>query len=102
MLNLRGADVACTPVALSFVLELDGTVNDVANYGPLVLLAAAMLWFLARWVRWRTTSFVVTTDRLVHRSGVVAKHGKEIPLERINDAFDLMHQGKSIRSVVVY
>ena len=25
-----------------------------------------------------------------------------LPLERINDAFDLMHEGKSIRSVVVY
>jgi len=25
-----------------------------------------------------------------------------LPLERINDAFDLMHAGKSIRSVVVY
>ncbi len=25
-----------------------------------------------------------------------------MPLERINDAFDLMHQGKSIRSVIVY
>ena len=25
-----------------------------------------------------------------------------MPLEKINDAFDLMHQGKSIRSVVVY
>jgi len=26
----------------------------------------------------------------------------EMPLEKINDAFDLMHEGKSIRSVVVY
>jgi S-(hydroxymethyl)glutathione dehydrogenase/alcohol dehydrogenase len=26
----------------------------------------------------------------------------KMPLERINEAFDLMHQGKSIRSVVVY
>jgi S-(hydroxymethyl)glutathione dehydrogenase/alcohol dehydrogenase len=25
-----------------------------------------------------------------------------IPLEKINEAFDLMHEGKSIRSVVVY
>jgi S-(hydroxymethyl)glutathione dehydrogenase/alcohol dehydrogenase len=24
------------------------------------------------------------------------------PLERINEAFDLMHRGESIRSVVVY
>jgi S-(hydroxymethyl)glutathione dehydrogenase/alcohol dehydrogenase len=26
----------------------------------------------------------------------------KMPLEKINDAFDLMHEGKSIRSVVVY
>ena len=25
-----------------------------------------------------------------------------MPLERINDAFDLMHEGESIRSVVIY
>jgi S-(hydroxymethyl)glutathione dehydrogenase / alcohol dehydrogenase len=25
-----------------------------------------------------------------------------VPLERINDAFELMHKGESIRSVVVY
>jgi S-(hydroxymethyl)glutathione dehydrogenase/alcohol dehydrogenase len=25
-----------------------------------------------------------------------------LPLEKINDAFDLMHEGKSIRSVVVF
>ena len=25
-----------------------------------------------------------------------------LPLDRINDAFDLMHRGESIRSVVVY
>jgi S-(hydroxymethyl)glutathione dehydrogenase/alcohol dehydrogenase len=25
-----------------------------------------------------------------------------MPLERINEAFDLMHRGESIRSVVVY
>ncbi|HBS36790.1 MAG TPA: S-(hydroxymethyl)glutathione dehydrogenase, partial [Parvularcula sp.] len=26
----------------------------------------------------------------------------KMPLEKINDAFDLMHRGESIRSVVVY
>jgi S-(hydroxymethyl)glutathione dehydrogenase/alcohol dehydrogenase len=25
-----------------------------------------------------------------------------LPLERINEAFDLMHEGKSIRSVIVF
>ena len=35
--------------------------------------------------RWATTTFVLTSDRLITRSGVIAKHSKEIPLERIND-----------------
>ena len=34
---------------------------------------------------WSTTHFVLTTERLIFRSGVVGKFGREIPLERIND-----------------
>src|SRR5205823_5211660 len=57
-------------------------------YVPLVLAGLdvlALLWFLKRYAVWATTSFVVTTDRLISRSGVLAKHGREIPLERVND-----------------
>jgi uncharacterized membrane protein YdbT with pleckstrin-like domain len=32
-----------------------------------------------------TSHFVVTSDRLIHRSGWLAKRSMEIPLERIND-----------------
>ena len=49
---------------------------------PLVLVAG---WVAVRVARRQTTNFVVTTDRLVYRSGIIAKHGKEIPLERVND-----------------
>ena len=52
---------------------------------PLGALALAALWLFKRWTIRRTTNFVVTTDRLIYRSGVLSKHGKEIPLERIND-----------------
>ena len=34
---------------------------------------------------WLTSYFVVTTDRLIHREGWIAKHSMEIPLEAIND-----------------
>ena len=53
--------------------------------GGLGLLGLALLWLAVRLLKWTTTNFVVTTDRLVYRSGVIAKQGKEIPLERIND-----------------
>ena len=36
-------------------------------------------------ITWQFTHFVLTTDRLITRSGVIAKRSKEIPLERIND-----------------
>ena len=38
-----------------------------------------------RLAKWSTTNFVVTTDRLIYRSGVLAKKGIEIPLERVNN-----------------
>ncbi len=40
---------------------------------------------LGRFLRWRTTNFVLTTDRLVERTGIIAKHGIEIPLDRITN-----------------
>jgi len=51
----------------------------------LALMIAALVWLLVRFLRWTTTNFVVTTDRLIFRSGVLSKHGREIPLERVND-----------------
>jgi uncharacterized membrane protein YdbT with pleckstrin-like domain len=47
----------------------------------LVWLAAALLPAL----KWYFTLFVLTSDRLITRSGIIAKHSREIPLERIND-----------------
>lgn len=40
-----------------------------------------------RWMNWSGINFVITSDRLIFRTGVVAKHGIEIPLERINTVF---------------
>jgi uncharacterized membrane protein YdbT with pleckstrin-like domain len=48
---------------------------------------ASLAWFAGRYLRWATTYFVVTTDRIVYRHGVVGKEGIEIPLERVNTIF---------------
>jgi uncharacterized membrane protein YdbT with pleckstrin-like domain len=39
---------------------------------------------LVRFLQWRTTNFVITSDRVIFRHGVVSKSGIEIPLERVN------------------
>jgi uncharacterized membrane protein YdbT with pleckstrin-like domain len=52
-----------------------------------ILILGCLLWFGLRYARWMTTNFVVTTDRLIYRHGVLAKHGIEIPLDRVNTVF---------------
>ena len=75
-------------VVLTIVAEIAVMVLDLPDWlflGLGVLLIVNVLWLAVRLVRWTTTNFVVTSDRLIYRSGVVAKRGKEIPLERLND-----------------
>ena len=77
------------PVA-SLVLMLVATVvgarlNQYAGYALAVVLLVAAAWTTVRVLRRQTTEFVVTSHRLIYRSGLFAKQGKEIPLERVND-----------------
>jgi hypothetical protein len=51
-----------------------------------------LIWFPVRkFVAWVTSYFVVTSDRVIHREGWIAKRSMEIPLEAINDV--RFHQG---------
>lgn len=53
-----------------------------------VSLVALVMWIalgVLPFLRWLYTIFLLTTDRLITRSGIIAKKSKEIPLERIND-----------------
>lgn len=72
-------------IAAGQYINPDGNANKWITYAGGGLVALALLWLLEEFLRWRTVNFVVTTDRLIYRSGLFAKQGKEIPLERIND-----------------
>ena len=49
-----------------------------------LLIVAALLWLVGRYLRWATTNFVVTSERVVFRQGLVARRGTQMPLEKIN------------------
>jgi uncharacterized membrane protein YdbT with pleckstrin-like domain len=69
-------------VVLSMNLHGNARVADI----PLAAVAvAAIIWLIAAWLRWTNTQFIVTSDRLISRTGVLAKRGREIPLDRLND-----------------
>jgi uncharacterized membrane protein YdbT with pleckstrin-like domain len=50
-----------------------------------IAILALMLWLIVPVLRWRTTSYDLTTRRLRVRDGIVTRHGRDIPLARIND-----------------
>lgn len=50
-----------------------------------VLLAVCLVWLGVRYIKWATTSFVVTNERLILRKGVFQRSGREILLDRLTD-----------------
>ncbi len=79
-------------IGLALVTRInDDTVHDALLY---VFLAAAVgwsVWLLFKFLEWSRTFFVVTDQRVIFRTGVLTRHGVEIPLERINNIN--FHQG---------
>jgi uncharacterized membrane protein YdbT with pleckstrin-like domain len=44
----------------------------------------AVWWVVKPFIRWLTTSYTFTNRRFIARAGFIAKHGRTIPLNRIN------------------
>lgn len=80
---VAGALVAVVLAVAAY--NVTGRWSNWVRYGALALLAMAAVRLAVRFAKWNTTSFVLTTDRIIHRVGVFAKSGREIPLERLND-----------------
>ena len=81
--------VAVLVVAAALIAEVLIPSNSAAAVERLVVAAiailAVMLWLIVPVLRWRTTTYELTTRRMRVRSGIVTRHGRDIPLARIND-----------------
>ena len=53
--------------------------------GVIVSLLAALFVGARQWTAWLFTKYIVTNERLIVREGLIARRGKEIPLERIDN-----------------
>jgi membrane protein YdbS with pleckstrin-like domain len=70
---------------LVVALKENGDVQTVALWATAAIALGWAVWLGSRLISWQTTHFVVTSDRLVFRSGILAKHTRDIPLEKVND-----------------
>ena len=82
-LSLLGAIILGIIVAAK--TDGDGAGRTILVYVVIALMVVATLWLIGRYLKWITTNFVITSNRLIFRQGVIGKSGIEIPLERVNN-----------------
>jgi uncharacterized membrane protein YdbT with pleckstrin-like domain len=83
-----GAPLAVAVAVVAGAIALAVRVEGIPSWGLLgiaAVLVCAVAWLAGRYLRWTTTDLVVTNQRVVLRSGVVARRTQEIPLSRIVD-----------------
>lgn len=77
--------VVILAVAVVFGRIGTGRSAEVMHWVVWAFAAAAVVWFVLRpVVVWATTTYTFTTQRFMKRSGLVAKQGRTIPLNRIS------------------
>jgi uncharacterized membrane protein YdbT with pleckstrin-like domain len=91
VLDLRPHPVALAVPAL-YTIVVTVVAGFLANWiggpwwvWPAVWIVAMLLYPVPRLIRWLTSNFAVTSERVIHRQGWIAKRSMEIPLEAIND-----------------
>jgi uncharacterized membrane protein YdbT with pleckstrin-like domain len=72
-------------VLLVLIFQYHGTAHRLSfeAWGVLALVWAG--WLAIRYFNWTFTHFVVTSSRVIFRTGAIAKHGVEIPMDRISN-----------------
>jgi len=48
-------------------------------------IVVVVLWAVVPFLRWITTDYVFTDRRIIVRSGIITRHGKDMPLAKVNN-----------------
>ena len=83
------------PVVLLIAVTIADFTVLLDNYGifpehfrtflTLAVVAIAGLWLIVVWIRWQSTSYTLTDQRIKIESGVFGRQSKMIPIDRVQD-----------------
>ena len=86
---LRPMFIAVLTIVAAAALEVVIPSGSAAGAERLAVLAVAVIillvWVLVPILRWRTTTYELTSHRLRLREGIVSRRGRDFPLSRISD-----------------
>jgi uncharacterized membrane protein YdbT with pleckstrin-like domain len=72
-------------IVLAVVLVILIRIYDWWGWLQIAVIVVALLIVARTLIRYFTTQHVITNERVIFRTGLISKHGKEIPHEVIND-----------------
>ena len=74
----------------------DGFVGSISKTALVIVAIFLFAVFVVRpFLYWITTQYVFTNRRIIVRSGLVSKHGKDMPLSKVNNvSFDISVPGR--------
>ena len=79
------------PIALLVIIAiadftfLKTSGNHIRTIASLVAIAIAGLWLIVVWIRWQSTAYTLTDQRIKIETGVFGRSSKIIPIDRIQD-----------------
>lgn len=78
--------LTCGAAGFLVAIRPEGDAERPVLWAIVVVALAIIVWFTLRpFVLWLSASYTVTNRRLINRSGVFTRRGRDIPLYRIND-----------------
>lgn len=78
--------VTCGVAGFLVAILPSGSAHTVLLWVVIAAAALIVIWFCLRpFLVWLSASYTVTNRRLINRSGVITRRGRDIPLQRIND-----------------
>ena len=78
--------LALAAVAAAYLVIPDNAAQPWLRLVIVVLaVLAVVVWAFTPFLRWSTSRYTITNRRLITRSGIVTRTGRDIPLYRIND-----------------
>ena len=64
----------------------DGSAGDAVMWGVIIVAGILLIgWFVRPLLAWLTTQYVFTDRRVITRTGIVARSGRDMPLSKVND-----------------
>jgi uncharacterized membrane protein YdbT with pleckstrin-like domain len=85
---LKSLVVPVVLLIIAAVIDATVTKSGINHFRTIVTLAAiavAGLWLIVVWIRWQSTSYTLTNQRIKIESGVFGRQSKMIPIDRVQD-----------------